>query len=74
MHVGPCIPMRIQLEKAEVGPTSGPVGRLSHSGRHTHAPLSAIATMQALRATMRATGGPSRMAFGTSNILVFFSG
>ena len=31
MQVGPCIPMGIQLEKTEVGPTSGPTWRLSHS-------------------------------------------
>jgi hypothetical protein len=30
MPVGPCIPVGIQLEKAEVGPTSGPTRRLSH--------------------------------------------
>ena len=29
MPVGPCIPAGIQLEKAEVGPISGPTGRLS---------------------------------------------
>ena len=31
-QVGPCIPVEIQLEKAEVGPTSGPTWRLSHLG------------------------------------------
>jgi hypothetical protein len=30
MEVGPCIPMGTQLGKAEVGPTSGPTGCLSH--------------------------------------------
>ena len=30
VQVGPCIPVRIQLETAEVGPTSGPTRRLSH--------------------------------------------
>jgi hypothetical protein len=30
MQVGPCIPMGIQLQKAEVGPTSGPTWRLFH--------------------------------------------
>ena len=30
MQVGPCIPVIIQLQKAEVGPTSGPTWRLSH--------------------------------------------
>jgi hypothetical protein len=30
MQVGPCIPVGIQLFKAEVGPTSGPTRRLSH--------------------------------------------
>ena len=30
MQVGPCIPVGIQLEKAAVGPTSGPTWRLSH--------------------------------------------
>jgi hypothetical protein len=29
-QVGPCIPMGVQLEKAEVGPTSGPTWRLPH--------------------------------------------
>jgi hypothetical protein len=29
MRVGPCIPAGIQLEKAGVGPTSGPTWRLS---------------------------------------------
>jgi hypothetical protein len=34
MQVGPCIPVGIQLENAEVGPISGPTRRLSHfSGR-----------------------------------------
>jgi hypothetical protein len=32
MQVGPCIRVGIQLEKAEVGPTSGPTWRLSHLG------------------------------------------
>jgi hypothetical protein len=32
MRVGPCIPVGIQLEKVEVGPTSGPTWRLSHFG------------------------------------------
>ena len=31
MQVGPCISVGIQLEKTEVGPTSGPTWRLSHS-------------------------------------------
>jgi hypothetical protein len=31
MQVGPCIPARIQRQKAEVGPTSGPTRRLSRS-------------------------------------------
>jgi hypothetical protein len=31
VQVGPCIPAGIQPEKAEVGPTSGPTWRLSHS-------------------------------------------
>ena len=31
-QVGPCIPVRIQLKRAEVGPTSGPTWRLSHLG------------------------------------------
>jgi hypothetical protein len=30
MQVGPCIPGGVQLEKAAVGPTSGPTWRLSH--------------------------------------------
>ena len=30
MQVGPCIPVEIQLEKAEVGPTFGPTWGLSH--------------------------------------------
>ena len=30
MQVGPCIPVGKQLEKAEVGPTSGPTCRLCH--------------------------------------------
>jgi len=33
MQVGPCIPVGLQLEKAEVGPTSGPTRRLSHLER-----------------------------------------
>ena len=33
MEVGLCIPGGIQLEKAEVGPTSGPTWRLSHLAR-----------------------------------------
>ena len=37
MRVGPCIPVGIQLEKAEVGPTSGPTWRLSHLGRQQRA-------------------------------------
>ena len=32
MQVGPRIPVGIQLEKAEIGPTSGPTWRLSRSG------------------------------------------
>ena len=32
MEVGPCIPVGAQLERAEVGPTSGPTWRLSHTG------------------------------------------
>jgi hypothetical protein len=35
MQVGPCIPVGIQLEKAEAGPTSGPTyWRLSHLAAH----------------------------------------
>ena len=30
MQVGPCIPVGIQLEQAEDGPTSGPAWHLSH--------------------------------------------
>ena len=30
MRAGPCIPVGIQTEKAEVGPTSGPTWRPSH--------------------------------------------
>jgi hypothetical protein len=30
MQAGSCIPVGIQLEKAQVGPTSGPTWRLSH--------------------------------------------
>ena len=33
LQVGPCIPVGTQLEKAEVGPASGPTWRLSHCGR-----------------------------------------
>ena len=33
MQAGPCIPAGIQLEKAGVGPTSGPTRRLSHLAR-----------------------------------------
>jgi hypothetical protein len=33
MQVGSCIPVGIQLQKAEVGPTSGPTWRLSHFRR-----------------------------------------
>ena len=32
MQVVPCIPVGIQLEEAEVGPTSGPTWCLSHFG------------------------------------------
>ena len=35
MQVGPCIPVGIQLYKAEVGPTSGPTWRLSCYTRTT---------------------------------------
>jgi hypothetical protein len=31
MQVRPCIPVKTQLQNAEVGPTSGPAWRLSHS-------------------------------------------
>jgi hypothetical protein len=34
MQVGPCIPVEIQLEKGEVGPTSGPTWRLCHLVQH----------------------------------------
>ena len=30
MQAGPCISVGVQLEKAEVDPTSGPTWRLSH--------------------------------------------
>jgi hypothetical protein len=30
MQAGPCTPVETQLEKAEVGPTSGPAWRLPH--------------------------------------------
>ena len=30
MRVGPCIPVGLQRQKAEVGPTSGPTWHLSH--------------------------------------------
>jgi hypothetical protein len=30
MQVGPCTPVGIQLQQAEVGPTSGPTRRPSH--------------------------------------------
>jgi hypothetical protein len=33
----PCIPAGMQLQKAVVGPTSGPAWRLSHFGRRVHA-------------------------------------
>jgi hypothetical protein len=33
MQVGPCITVRTQLEKAEVGPISGPTWRVSHLRR-----------------------------------------
>ena len=33
IQAGPWIPVGIQLEKAEVGPTSGPTWRLSHLER-----------------------------------------
>ena len=32
MQIGPCIPVGVQLEKAAVGPTSGPTRHLSHFG------------------------------------------
>ena len=32
MQVGPCIPVGVQLQKAEIDPTSGPTWRLSHLG------------------------------------------
>ena len=35
MQVGRCIPVRTQLQKAEVGPTSGPTRHLSHLWRLT---------------------------------------
>jgi hypothetical protein len=34
LHFGPCIPVGIQVQKAEVGPTSGPTWRLSHSVKY----------------------------------------
>ena len=34
MQVGPCIPVGIQLQKDEVGPTSGPTWCLSHFVEH----------------------------------------
>ena len=37
MQVGPCIPVEVQLEKAEVGPASGPTWHLSHSANPTRA-------------------------------------
>jgi hypothetical protein len=39
MQVGPCIPAGKQLERAEVGPTSGPTWRLPHSGFGRASPL-----------------------------------
>jgi hypothetical protein len=36
MHVGPCIPVGRQLEKAEVGPTSGPTFSHSSHGRESY--------------------------------------
>ena len=38
MQVDPCIPLGIQLSKAEVGPTSGPTWRLPHFGREQTRP------------------------------------
>ena len=35
LQAGLCIPVGIQLEMAEVGPTSGPTRRLSHLGTST---------------------------------------
>jgi hypothetical protein len=43
MPVGPYIPVGIQLEKAGVGPTSGPTRRRSHSGRPSGAASSPAA-------------------------------
>jgi hypothetical protein len=39
MKVGPCIPVGAQLQKAGVGPTSGPTRRLSHHGNCGLRPL-----------------------------------
>jgi hypothetical protein len=45
MQVGPCIPVRTQLQKTEVGPTSGPTSKSTFSPevprkRHQHVPPS----------------------------------
>ena len=44
MQIGPCVPVGIQLQKAGVGPTSGPTWRLAHFevGRVVHLGFSRI--------------------------------
>ena len=49
MRVGPCIPVGVQLEKAGVGPISGPTWRLSHLG--------ALALLRVAGAVLPARGG-----------------
>jgi hypothetical protein len=54
MQVGPCIPVGMQLEKAEVGPTSGPTANLASS------PLLRPARLQSL---IRGGGGCARAGY-----------
>jgi hypothetical protein len=60
MEVGPCIPVGIQLQRAEVGPTSGPTWRLSHlvvqDAREPVAPLEVEAGAAVLRGVLERRG------------------
>jgi hypothetical protein len=77
IHVGPCIPVITQLEKAEVGSTSGPARRLSRlvtdvfewtpslqSWRPSHLPVVLVARVpRRRRQHLRGGGGAGGMHY-----------
>jgi hypothetical protein len=63
MQIGPCVPVGIQLEKAEVGPSSGRTWRLSHMMRkHAARAQVKVGAVQALETGAEQWGGAAPIA------------